>query len=377
MIGEFSILDTTLREGEQFANTFFRSKDRIDLAKRLDAFGVEHIEVSSPVVSDKAGEDIRALRALNLRAKVFAHCRCEPSEVMAALDCGAQGINLYQGSSMLMRLHSHGRSLEEIISSAVSLIGMLKERGVFVRFSAEDAFRTEVADLTAIFDPICAAGVDRIGLPDTTGVATPTQVMQRVSFFRERYGVEIEFHVHNDTGCAVANALTALESGANCIDTTVLGIGERNGITSLSGLVARLYSVDRQLVRKYGLPALPELDRFVAELVGVPIPFNAPITGATAFTHKAGVHTNAVLRQPQTYEALDPADFGLQRSIQVASRITGKAAIRYRASELGIELGEADLRQVTRQIKSLADERPICMADVDNAITSYCAAVAG
>ncbi|MHB1004317.1 MAG: homocitrate synthase/isopropylmalate synthase family protein [Chloroflexota bacterium] len=376
MLGEFTILDSTLREGEQFANAFFSSEDRIALAKRLDAFGVEFIEVSSPVVSARAGDDIRALRALNMRSRIFAHCRCETDEVMAALDCGAQGINLYQGSSTVMRYYSHGRSIDEIVANAVGLIRMLKERGVFVRFSAEDAFRTDIPDLTRVLDPIVAAGVDRIGLPDTVGVATPTQVQQRVAFFRDRYGVEMEFHGHNDTGCAVANALAAIEGGASVIDTTILGIGERNGIVSVSGLIARLYSLDRQAVCRYQLAHLPELDRFVADMVGVTIPFNSPITGPTAFTHKAGVHTNAVLRQPECYEILDPSDFGLERHIEVASRVTGKAAIRHRASELGIVLDAVSLREATNRVKSLADERQIGMADVDAIITSYRAPVA-
>jgi len=376
MLGEVAILDTTLREGEQFAKSFFRSEDRIALAKRLDAFGVDYVEVSSPVVSARAGDDIRALVGLGMRTKVFVHCRCDLPEVLAALECGAQGINLYQGSSTVMRYYSHGRSIAEIVASAVSIIRTLKERGVFVRFSAEDAFRTELSELTAIFDPICAAGVDRLGLPDTVGVATPNQVQERVAFFRDRYGVEMEFHGHNDTGCAIANALAALEGGATLVDTTVLGIGERNGIASLSGLIARLYSLDRRLVAKYRLDCLPTLDNFVADLVGVPIPFNAPITGPTAFTHKAGVHTNAILRQPGTYEVLDPADFGLRRHIEVASRVTGKAAIRHRANELGLSLADGALREATRRVKCLADERQICLADVDAVIASCCQAAA-
>ena len=377
MLGEFAILDTTLREGEQFATCFFRREDRIALAKQLDAFGIEYIEVSSPVVSASAGDDIRELAALGLRARIMAHCRCQAEDVLQALDCGAQGINLFQGSSSLLRSYSHGRSLEEIAANAVSLIRLLKDRGVFVRFSAEDAFRTEVADLTTVLDPVVAAGVDRIGLPDTTGAATPTQVLRRIEFFRDRYGISMEFHGHNDTGCAIANALAALEGGADVIDTTILGIGERNGITSLNGLIARLYSLDRNLVARYRLANLADLDSFVSALVNVPIPFNAPITGFTAFTHKAGVHTNAVLRRPETYEVLNPSDFGLQRRIEVASRITGKAAVRHRAAELGLTLDESTLRDVTRRIKSLAEQRPLSLADVDAALNASRSAMAG
>ncbi len=111
--------------------------------------------------------------------------------------------------------------------------------------------------------------------------------------------------------------------------------------------------------------------------MGVDIPFNAPITGPTAFTHKAGVHTNAVLRQPQTYEVLDPSDFGLQRRIEVASRITGKAAIRHRADQLGLQLDDAALREATRRIKGLAEQRPISTADVDATLAACQTAVAG
>ena len=377
MLGQFAILDTTLREGEQFATCFFRREDRIALAKQLDAFGVEYIEVSSPVVSESAGEDIRLLTALGLRAPIMAHCRCQTEDVLLALEYGAQGINLFQGSSSMLRSFSHGRSLEEIAAAAVGLIRMLKERGVFVRFSAEDAFRTEMADLTSVLDPVVAAGVNRIGLPDTTGAATPTQVLRRLEFFRDRYGISMEFHGHNDTGCAIANALAALEAGADVIDTTVLGIGERNGITSLNGLIARLYSLDKNMVARYRLADLAYLDSYVSALVNVPIPFNAPITGFTAFTHKAGVHTNAVLRRPETYEVLNPSDFGLQRHIEVASRVTGKAAIRHRATELGLKLDDSTLRDVTRRIKSLAEQRPISLADVDAVLNEPRTVVAG
>ncbi len=375
MLGTVEILDSTLREGEQFADACFSSEDRLNLAKRLDAFGVHYIEVSSPVVSARAADDIRNLAALNMKARIMAHCRCEENEVRAALECGAQGINLYQGSSTVMRYYSHGRSIEEIVGNAVSLVRMLKSNGVFVRFSAEDAFRTSTDDLTRVLDPIVAAGVDRIGLPDTVGIATPTAVRDRVAFFQQRYSISMEFHGHNDAGCAVANALAAIEGGADVIDTTVLGIGERNGIVSLSGLIARLYTLDRSSVQQYKLDLLPGLDALVSSLASVPIPFNSPITGRTAFTHKAGVHTNAVLRSPETYEIIDPSDFGVERHIQVASRVTGKAAIRYRAQQLGLSLDDQNLREATARIKSLADERPINMDDVDSVLNLYAAAV--
>jgi homocitrate synthase len=122
---------------------------------------------------------------------------------------------------------------------------------------------------------------------------------------------DIETHFHNDTGCSIANAYAALEAGATHIDTSVLGIGERNGITPLGGLVARMYTADREgVMKKYNLEMLREVENIVAEAVQIQVPFNNYITGYCAFTHKAGIHAKAILNNPSTYEILNPADFG-------------------------------------------------------------------
>ncbi len=163
----------------------------------------------------------------------------------------------------------------------------------------------------------------------------------------------------------MANAFCALQAGATHIDTTVLGIGERNGITALGALIGRLYTCDKALVEKYDLPLLAEIEKLVAAKLGLDIPFNTPITGEVAFHHKAGVHTKAVLRNPTTYEAIDPADFGMSRYIDVAHQLVGRNAIRDHATGLGIDLAGEALGLVTAEVKSLADERRITLEDVD------------
>jgi len=145
-----------------------------------------------------------------------------------------------------------------------------------------------------------------------------------------------------------------------------LGIGERNGITSLGGLVARLYSLDPALVDKYQLPLLYELDHLVAELVGIDVPFNNYVTGYSAFTHKAGIHAKAVINNPTTYEILKPEDFGLTRYVQVAHRLTGWNAVRDRARQLNLELSNQQIKEITDSIKRLADVRPLTLEDVDS-----------
>lgn len=208
-------------------------------------------------------------------------------------------------------------------------------------------------------------GITRVGIADTVGVATPMQVYDVVSQVREAVSCDIEFHGHNDSGCAIANAFCALEAGATHVDASILGIGERNGIAPVGGMVARLYALDRSLVKKYDLTKIRDLDDLVAEIVGVDIPFNNYITGITAFTHKAGIHAKAVLNNPETYEILDPHDFGMSRYISIAHRLTGWNAIKDRAEQLNLDIPEEELREVTRHIKALADEKPIGLDDVD------------
>lgn len=367
-----TIVDTTLREGEQFISARFTSQERVALARRLDAFGVDVIEVPSPRISSQTAADVAAIVTLGLRARVVAHVRCVAEDVDAALATGVDGIHLFYGTSPQLREHSHGHSLQRVARDATHQVRRVREAGRYVRFSAEDAFRTALEDLLPVFDSVVEAGVQRIGLPDTVGVATPWKVAERIALLHARYpSVGIEFHGHNDTGCAVANALAALESGADCIDVTVLGIGERTGITSLSGLVAALYPQRRVLLERYDLRCLPALDRFVADILGIPIPFNNPITSESAFAHRAGVHTNAVLRAPVSYEALDPESFGLVRRIDTTSRLTGWHALAARAAELGLRLDDAGGRILAGHVKELADRHPLTQNEVDEVIRSF------
>lgn len=367
-----TIVDTTLREGEQFIAARFSSRDRVALARQLDAFGVDVIELPSPRISPQTAADVEAIVALGLQARVAAHVRCVAEDVEVALAMGVDGIHLFYGTSPHLLAHSHGHSLERVAREAARQVQRVREAGRYVRFSAEDAFRTELEDLLPVFDAVVEAGAQRIGLPDTVGAATPWQVAERIAALHTRYReVGIEFHGHNDTGCAVANALAALESGADCIDVTVLGIGERTGITSLSGLVAALYSQRRVLLGRYDLRLLPTLDRFVADILGIPIPFNSPITSESAFAHRAGVHTNAVLRAPVSYEALDPEIFGLARRIDTTSRLTGWHALAARAAELGLSLDDADGRILAGRIKEMADQQLLTQDEVDEVIRSF------
>lgn len=364
-IGDFKIIESTLREGEQFANAFFSTEDKIEIARLLDAFGVEYIELTSPCASPQSASDCRSIADLGLNAKTLTHIRCAMDDARQAVDTGVDGIDVVIGTSSFLRDFGHKKSIEQILDLAMEVIGWLKQQDVEVRFSTEDSLRSDLKDLVRVYQMVDELGVDRVGIADTVGVGTPQTIGRLVSIVGQLVSADIEFHGHNDTGCAIANSYAALVAGAKFMDTSVLGIGERNGITPLGGLVARLYAESPDLVSKYDLHLLGELDHLVARLVGVDVPFNNYITGFAAFTHKAGIHAKAVLNNPSTYEILNPEDFGLSRYIHVAHRLTGWNAIRDRANQLQLNLSDDQIKAITRQIKQIADIKQLTLDDVD------------
>jgi homocitrate synthase len=179
------------------------------------------------------------------------------------------------GTSMQLRKHSHGKSLSEVEVAALEVIGYARRYGLETRFSCEDSFRSDLKDILSLYVAVDKAGVDRIGIADTVGGASPLQVYDVVRAVRGVVKCDIETHFHDDTGCAIANALCALEAGATHIDTCVLGVGERNGITPLSGLMARMMtSQPDDVLTRYNLTYLQSLENLVASAVDVEIPFN-------------------------------------------------------------------------------------------------------
>jgi homocitrate synthase len=364
-IQEFHFIDSTLREGEQFRGTHFTIEDKREIAQLLDAFGVEYMELSTPVASPQSADAIRTLADMPRNFRLLTHIRANMDDAKMAVDCGVDGVDVYIGTSAYMRQYSHGKSLEQVIEVGQNVIEYLKDQGMETRFSTEDTFRSNFADVMTVYRAMDLAGVNRVGVADTVGVADPLRTYNLISNLRDIVDCDIEFHGHNDSSCAVANAFCALQAGATHIDTTVLGVGERNGITAMGALIGRLYTYDKSLVGKYDLKLLKEIETLVASKLGLDIPFNTPITGEVAFHHKAGVHTKAVLQNPTTYEAINPEDFGMTRIIDVAHRLVGRNAIRDRAATLGLDIPEDVLRQATSQVKAMADLKRITMTDVD------------
>jgi homocitrate synthase len=368
----WKLIDTTLREGEQFSKASFNTEDKLEIARALDTFGVEYIEITSPAASPQSQRDAVQLVNLGLASRVITHSRCVLDDVKAAVETGVRGIGLLFATSRILRDSSHGRSIQQIIDLMGPPIELALKSGLEVRFSAEDAFRSDVADLMLVYHAAERLGVHRVHVTDTVGIATPRQVYALVHEVRSAVRCDVGFHGHNDTGCAIANAYEAVSAGASHVDVSVLGIGERVGITPLGGFIARMFSLEPQAVsERYRVGQLRELERLVARVVGVEVPFNNVVTGETAFAHKAGMHLKAMMSNPGAYEVIPPEAFGLSRRLILGSRLTGRHAIAYRAREMGITFGESELRAITKRIKEMADAGELSEEQIDRVLREW------
>src|SRR6266568_2027006 len=313
------IIDSTLREGEQFAKAAFRTQDKLEIARALDNFGIDYVELTSPAASPQSQRDLAQVVKMGLGARVITHSRCVVDDVQAAIDTGVRGIGLLFATSRILRESSHGKSIQQIIDAMGPPIELARSAGLEVRFSAEDTFRTEEVDLLAVYRAAAQLGVQRVGLADTVGIATPRQVFTAVREVRRVVSCDIGFHGHNDTGCAVANAHEAVSAGATHVDVSVLGIGERNGITPLGGFIARMYSLDPQgVAQRYRLGQLRELERLVSRVAGIEVPFN-----------------------------------------------------NYLTREIGITFGEGELRAITQRIKEMADQGNLSEEQIDKVLREW------
>ncbi|KAK5990256.1 Homocitrate synthase [Cladobotryum mycophilum] len=232
---------------------------------------------------------------------------------------------------------------------------------LFTTFSS--APPSDLVDLLSLYRAVDQIGVHRVGVAD---------IYDLVRTLRSVVKCDIETHFHNDTGCAIANAHAALEAGATHVDVSVLGIGERNGITPLGGFLARMIVGSYDYVTsRYKLQKLKEVQDLVAEAVQINVPFNNPVTGFCASTHKAGIHAKAILNNPSTYEILNPVDFGMNRYVHFASRLTGWNAIKSRVEQPGLTMSDDQVKLLTQKIKAMADIRPLAIDDTDSIIRSF------
>lgn len=339
------IIDSTFREGAQAPDLFdarkyyLRTDDKVAITKALILIGVTHIEVFSPSVSPREAEDLQAILALRNElhregkpyANIIAHVRCDAKDAQEALKAGVDGLHFYIGTSSESQEHKFSRrkTIDQITATALDAIRNVRQDNpdILIRFSGEDAFRTSTEQLFIPYDAV-SQYVDRFGLPDTVGTATPETVKKKVKEVKKRFPNHgLEAHFHDDELNAVNNAVVAFFSGVRFIDTTPNGLGERTGITDMGSFFFRLYKKDPSLLAGYDISQMYALNALVADATGTRV---KGIVNSYNRTHAAGVHSAAVLRSNSTYEGNPLLEkFGVSQTKLLIGPLSGRHIVDY------------------------------------------------
>lgn len=350
------ICDVTLRDGEQTPGVSFNCEEKKEIARMLDAVGVEVIEAGFPAVSANEKTTVREVCDMDLDARICALARADRHDIDAAIDCGVDMIGIFAPTSDLHIRTKYQKSREEVLAETCSMIEYAHDQGVTVRFGAEDASRTAVPDLIGAYRQAADAGADLVAFTDTVGCMTPSEIGERVRAITAAIETPLCVHCHDDLGCATANTITAAENGAFQIHTTVNGIGERAGNAALEEVLVVL--AKKAGIARYNLSHLQELSRCVEKASGITVAKNKAVVGANAFAHESGIHIAAILRDPETYEYIAPSLVGASRTF-VLGKHTGRHAIRYVAASLGYELDDAQSSRVLTEVKRRSEAK--CM----------------
>ncbi|MDD1774212.1 MAG: homocitrate synthase family protein [Methanobacterium sp.] len=346
---DITVYDTTLRDGEQTPGVCLRTAEKVKIARLLDKLRIHQIEAGFPVVSSEEKRSIKKIVSEDLDADILVLSRTKKEDIDTAIDCGVDGIITFMGTSDLHLKYKLKMSKEEILNVCMSSIEHAKDHGLFVAFSAEDATRTDLDFLKKLYKKAEEYGADRVHIADTVGAISPQGMNYLVSELRKELNIGIALHCHNDFGMALSNSITGLLAGANAISTTINGIGERAGNTPLEELVMALkliYNVDLD----FNIKIFYELSKLTEKLTHMKIPDNKPIVGRNVFRHESGIHVDAVLEEPLTYEPFLPELIGHHRRI-VLGKHSGCRAVKAKLTECGIEVSRDELCKIVERVK--------------------------
>lgn len=359
---EIIIDDTTLREGEQTPGVVFSIEDKISIAKYLSEIGIQRIEAGFPASSKSEWEAVKSIVKAKLDSKIFGFARAVKSDIDAVIDCDCYGIVMSFPPSDIHLKYKLKIDREEYLRRAIECVTYAKEHGLYVTYSAEDSTRTDIEFLKKVFKIVVENGVNCARIVDTLGVATPSFMKHLVSIIKNVVSVPIEVHCHNDHGLALANSLAAIEAGASVISSSINGLGERAGLAATEEVIVALHNLYD--VKIFKTEKLYEICKFIEKVSGVKIPASKPVTGENVFTHTSGIHQDAILKNVLTYEPYPPELVGQKRRF-VIGKLSGSHIIKAKLIELGYNISEEDLKNITNIIKEYSQERKSALSDIE------------
>ncbi len=360
------IFDTTLRDGEQVPGCKLNMDQKIEIALRLEELGVDIIEAGFPISSPGDFQSVEAIAKAVRHATVCGLSRAVEKDIetaAAALKYAARPrIHTGIGTSDMHIKFKLKSTEDKILERAVAAVKLAKSFVEDVEFYAEDAGRTNNEYLARVLEAVIKAGATVLNIPDTTGYCLPEQYGAKIRYLKENVkGIDkaiLSTHCHNDLGLATANSIAGVQNGARQIECTINGIGERAGNTSLEEVVMIMRQhPDLNFVNNIQTQKIYKTSRLVSESMGMPVQPNKAIVGANAFAHSSGIHQDGVIKKRETYEIINPLDVGVDTSKIVLTARSGRAAVAYRAKNIGVNLTKEELDRVYADFLKVADSK--------------------
>jgi 2-isopropylmalate synthase len=359
-----AIFDTTLRDGEQSPGIVLQPHEKAEIAEQLVRLGVDVIEAGFAAASPGDFEGVRAVAAAVDAPVVASFARANESDLDAAADALASArrsrVHIALGTSPLHMEHKLGLEPKEIVELARRSVAYAAARFDEVEFSCEDATRSDAAFVARVCRAVVRAGATVVNLPDTVGYALPQQYAAFIDDVRRRCpdlrGVTLSVHCHNDLGLAVANSLAGIQAGAQQVECTMNGIGERAGNASLEEIVMALNvrSEHFEIATGINTAEITATSKLVSERTGYVVQPNKAVVGANAFAHEAGIHQDGMLKDERTYQIMNPSDVGVQMTLPLGKH-SGRHAFARACAERGVHLEGTELDQAFRRFKERAD----------------------
>ena len=364
--GQVQIFDTTLRDGEQVPGCKLDTHNKLIIAERLDELGVDILEAGFPISSPGDFDSVVKIAQLVKNARVCGLTRAVKKDIEVAAealkDAKKSRIHTGIGTSDSHIKFKFNSNRDEIIERAVAAVSYAKSFVEDVEFYAEDAGRTDNEYLARVCEAVIKAGATVLNIPDTTGYCLPDEYGAKIKYLKENVnGIDkatLSCHCHNDLGLATANSIAGVMNGARQIECTINGIGERAGNTSLEEVVMIMRQhPDLNLDTHINSKLLYSTSQLVSESMGMPVQPNKAVVGANAFAHSSGIHQDGVIKKRETYEIMDPHDVGVTQSAIVLTARSGRAALAYRAKNIGFELDKLQLDKVYEEFLKVADQQ--------------------
>lgn len=364
---KIQFFDTTLRDGEQTPGVNFNTKEKVQIALQLEKWGIDTIEAGFPIASPGDFEAVSAIAKACQKMTVAGLARCQKKDIDAAYEALKEAkypqIHVFLATSPVHMEYKLKMTPDEVLASIKKHVTYAKSKFEKVQFSPEDATRTEKDFLLKAVQTAIDAGATIINIPDTVGYTNPTEYGAIFKFLIENIqsDTEITFssHCHDDLGMATANALAAIENGANRVEGTVNGIGERAGNTALEEVAVALHIRQNyyQATSQIELSETKRTSDLIAQLSGIKVPKNKAVIGGNAFSHESGIHQDGVLKNPETYEIITPQLVGVKTNALPLGKLSGRHAFTNKLEELGYHFDEAERNLLFKKFKVLADKK--------------------